>query len=128
MADVFEFPAQDMTWLHGQIGMFPFQSLNSGHFVGAQGCFAPCGPLLSRPIELINVSNLLIGLWVGFGGQIVAYQVRLQSPFFSSRAACRGEMNPTIPRFTNSSAISRPVHWRIGRPAFSGASPAICSI
>jgi len=33
-----------------------------------------------------------------------------------------------MPRFTISSAISRPVHWLMGRPACSGASPAICSI
>lgn len=43
---------------------------------------------------------------------------------FKSLVACRGEMVSTIFRLINSSAISRPVHWLMGRPDFSGASHA----
>lgn len=46
---------------------------------------------------------------------------------FKSLAACLGEMVSTIFRLTISSAISRPVHWLIGRPDFSGGSHANAS-
>ena len=36
-------------------------------------------------------------------------------PLFPRRAACRGEICLIIPRRITSSAISRPVHWLIGR-------------
>jgi len=54
--------------------------------------------------------------------------VGLQIPFLSSRAAWRPEMVGTIPRLTISAAISRPVHWLIGRPAALGASHARATI
>lgn len=43
---------------------------------------------------------------------------------FKSLAACLGEIVSTILRAIISSAISRPVHWLIGRPDFSGDSQA----
>lgn len=46
---------------------------------------------------------------------------------FKSLAACLGEMVSTIFRLTISSASSRPVHWLIGRPDFSGGSHANAS-
>jgi hypothetical protein len=48
-------------------------------------------------------------------------------PLFKSLAACLGEMVSTIFRFINSAASSRPVHWLIGRPDFSGGSHANAS-
>jgi hypothetical protein len=41
--------------------------------------------------------------------------VWLEIPFFNRRAACRGEICFTMPRAMTSSAISRPVHWLMGR-------------
>jgi hypothetical protein len=46
---------------------------------------------------------------------------------FKSLAACLGEMVSTIFRLIISSAISRLVHWLIGRPDFSGGSHANAS-
>jgi hypothetical protein len=46
---------------------------------------------------------------------------------FKSLAACLGEIVSTIWRAIISSAISRPVHWLIGRPDCSGASQANAS-
>jgi hypothetical protein len=40
------------------------------------------------------------------------------------RAAWRGEIRSTIPRFMTSAATSRPVHWLIGRADFAGVSHA----
>jgi len=42
--------------------------------------------------------------------------MRLETPFFSRRAAWRGEICSTMPRAFSSSAISRSVHWLIGHP------------
>lgn len=47
---------------------------------------------------------------------------------FKSLAACLTEIWSTMFRAIISSAISRPVHWLIGRPDFSGASHASASI
>lgn len=46
---------------------------------------------------------------------------------FKSLAACLGEIVSTMLRAIISSAISRPVHWLIGRPDFSGDSHASAS-
>ena len=46
---------------------------------------------------------------------------------FKSLAACLGEILSTMLRAIISSAISRPVHWLIGRPDLSGASHANAS-
>lgn len=46
---------------------------------------------------------------------------------FKSLAACRGEIVSTMLRAIISSAISRPVHWLMGRPDFSGDSHASAS-
>jgi len=50
--------------------------------------------------------------------------MRLKIPLFRSRAAWRGEIASTMPRRVTSSAISRAVHWLIGRPDAGGASQA----
>lgn len=46
---------------------------------------------------------------------------------FKSLAACLGEMVSTIWRLIISSAISRPVHWLMGRPASAGGAQANAS-
>lgn len=128
MADVLKLAMQHMPWLHGQVGVFRFQGLDTGHFIGAHNRFSTCSAFLRRLIQMIDVRDFLVRLRIGFGIQPITHQVWLKPPFFSSRAAWRAEMRSTMPRFINSSAISRPVHWLIGRPAFSSASHANCSI
>jgi hypothetical protein len=54
--------------------------------------------------------------------------MRLEVPLLSSRAAWRGEMVATMPRAVISSAISRLLHWLIGRPAVIGAAQARATI
>src|SRR4030067_340225 len=128
MPNVFKLPAFDLARRHRQTWVFSFQGLNAGHFIGTQHGFALCYQFWSLLIQRIDVIHLLIEPLIRFLGQPVTDQVRLEAPFLSSREACRAEIVSTIPRFTSSSAISRPVHWLIGRPDFSGFSQAICSM
>jgi hypothetical protein len=44
------------------------------------------------------------------------------------RAAWRGEICSTIPRFMTAAATSRPVHWLIGRADSAGVSHARATI
>ncbi len=50
--------------------------------------------------------------------------MRLAIPLLSSRLAWRGEMTAAMPRVRTSSALSRPVHWLMGRPEARGTSQA----
>ncbi len=122
MPNVLEFPAFDFAWSHWQAWMFAFQRLNASHFVRAHHGFAFFCQFWSLVIQLIDVFNLLIEPFILFfvRRQPVTDQVRLETPFLSSRDAWRGEMLAKIPRCTISSAISLPVHWLIGLPDFSG--------
>jgi hypothetical protein len=54
---------------------------------------------------------------VGHRDEPGAEAVRLEALFVSRRTACRGDLCSTMPRAFRSSAIERPVHWLIGRPA-----------
>src|SRR4030066_203122 len=128
MPNGFKLPAFDLARRHRQTWVFSFQGLNAGHFIGTQHGFALFYQFWSVLIQRIDVIHLLIEPLIRFLGQPVTDQVRLEAPFLSSREACRAEIVSTIPRFTSSSAISRPVHWLIGRPDFSGFSQAICSM
>jgi hypothetical protein len=88
-----------------------------------------CGMLFKDVAEVLTSSRRLGSLVVhcadrsyGFLPLLIhrrsqprADQMRLEVPFFKSRAACRGEICATMPRRLTSSAISRPVHWLIGR-------------
>src|SRR5438034_1089027 len=114
MPFVLELSLQDVSALYGQIRVFARKGLDACHFIRTQGRFATLSPFLSGLIDLIDVGDLRVRLRVGFGGQIVAHQMRLEIPFLSKRAAWRREMYATMPRFIISSAISRPVHWLMG--------------
>src|SRR5437764_12595913 len=94
----------------------------------ATGPFALAGSLSRTGIHLTSLTNLLVSLVIGNFRQPVAETVRLKTPFLSRRAACRGEICSTMPWAFISSAISRPVHWLIGRPALAGASQANAAI
>ena len=128
MPGILELTAQDMACLHGQVRMFALQRLHPGQLIGADGAFSSLGPLGGRRVELTPLDNFLAALGIWDGCEPVAEAVRLKPPFFSSRAACRGEICLRIPRAITSSAISRPVHWLMGRPALAGASQAKAAI
>src|SRR3990172_355851 len=128
MPNVFKLPAFNLAWSEWQARMFAFQSLNPGHFVGAHHPFALFRQFGRLLVQRVDVRDLLIEPLIRFRGQPVTDQVRTETLFLSSRDACRGEIVPTMPRFTSSSAISRPVHWLRGRPDCSGFSQASCSI
>ena len=110
MANILEFAPQDMLGLHGQVRVLAFQRLDTCQLIQADHAFPLCGPLGGARIQLTPLDNFLLAPLVRHRGQPVAEAVRLQAPFFSSRAACRGEICWTIPRLITSSAISRPVH------------------
>ena len=128
MPDIFKLASFDLARQHGQPRMFAFQGLHPGHFIGAHHRFAVLAQFGSFLINRIDVFHFFIKPFIWLRGQPVADQVWLDPPFFNSRAACRAEIVSTMPRCIISSAISRLVHWLIGRPAFSGFSHAIATI
>jgi hypothetical protein len=128
MPDIFKLTAQHVAWLHGQIGMLALQGLHSCQFIHADRAFSLFRSLGCLSVELTALHDLLFSLRVFLLVQPIPETVRLEAPFLSSRAACRGEIWLTIPRFFNSSAISLPVHWLMGRPVFAGASQARAAI
>lgn len=128
MPNIFKLTAEHGAWLHGQIGMFALQGLHSGQFIYADRALSLLRSFGGLRIELAPLDDLLFPLRVFLLAQPVAKPVRLEAPFLSSRAACRGEICVTIPRLLSSSAISRPVHRPMGRPVFAGASQARAAI
>jgi len=108
--------------------MFALQGLHPGQHIRADDAFSSLGPLGGRRVELAPLDNFLVPPLIRDCRKPVAEAVRLEPPFFSSRAACRGEICWMMPRAITSSAISRPVHWLMGRPALLGASQANAAI
>ena len=107
---VFKFSAFDLARSQRQPRMFAFQGLHPGHFVGTHDHFSLCSQFRCLLIQRIDVLDLFVEPFIRFRGQPIADPVRLETPFFSKREAWRAEMVSTMPRFTSSSAISRPVH------------------
>ena len=128
MSNVLELAPQHMARLHRQVRMFTLQSLHPSQFIHTDRAFSLLGPFGYACIHLTPLDNFLVPLLIGNLGQPVTEAVRLEAPFLSSRPACRGEICSTMPRAFISSAISRPVHWLIGRPDLAGASHAKAAI
>ena len=110
MPDVFELALQNMARLHGQVGIFALHGLYASQLIQADRAFPILRPFRRAPIQLTPLHNFLVALFIGHLRQPIAEAVRLQTPFLSRCAACRGEICATIPRRMTSSAISRPVH------------------
>jgi hypothetical protein len=108
--------------------MLALKGLDSGQFVATHGALSLLSALCGLPVDFTHVAYL--GLKVGIIGwrQPVTDAMGLQIPLLSSRCAWRGEIVATMPRCMSSSAISRPVHWLMGRPDFSGAAQANATI
>ena len=128
MPKIFKLLPKHMARLYGQIGMFAFQRLHAGQLIHADRSFPLFCPLACLCVDLTSFNDLLCSLRIFFLGQPVPKPVGLEAPFFSSRAAFRGDISVTIPRCVSSSAISLPVHQLMGRPVFAGASQASPSI
>ncbi len=124
VADVLELSAFDLARRHRQSRMLSFQGLYTSQLIRADGSLPLFMPLGRQMIGLADVSHIVTMVGIVGWCQPVANQVWLQIPLFSNRWAWRGEMLSTIPRRMISSAISRPVHWLMGRPDCSGASQA----
>ncbi len=128
MPDVFKLSPQEVSGKHGQVGMFAFQRLHAHQFIHPDGAFSLFRSLSGLGIDLTSLHDCCFSLEIFFLGQPIPKSVRLEAPFLRSRAACRGEICLTIPRVFRSLAISRPVHWLMGRPVFAGASQASATI
>lgn len=128
MSDRLTFPPQDMARKQRHIGVFALQCLHPRHFVHTHGSFPACCSLSRLCVDLTPLHDLRFSLWILFFTQPIPETVGLKAPLLSKRAACRGEIWLTIPRFLSSSAISLPVHWLIGRPVLDGASQAKTAI
>src|SRR5437870_1123652 len=94
-----------MACLHGQVRMFALQRLHPSQLIRADGAFSSLGPFGGHRVELTPLDNFLLALRIWDGREKVSEAVRLEPPFFSSRAACRGEIWWTMPRAITSSAI-----------------------
>src|SRR5512144_2642640 len=128
MADILEFPALHLTWRQRQARVLAFQRLHAGQLIGADHPFALVSPV--RRLSIQGTDVLDFGNEVGLQRrrQPISHPVRLQRPLFNSRAAWRPEICSTMPCCWISAAISRAVHWLMGRPARSGASQASAMI
>ena len=127
MALVFELAAFDLARHHRQARRNALQCLNAGHFIDGD-----------RPVSVIGVGCGLVNrtdvrafavkgrirLW----GQPVTNTMRLEvCLFFKKRPTERCEMFGTRPRRMASSAISRWLHWLIGRSLSDGFSHVIAT-
>ena len=116
--------ARRSTWpgCMGKSGCLRVFRLHASQLIQADRALSLFGSFSSGRIHLASLHNFLVALFIRYLGQPVAEPVGLEPLFLSKRAACRGEICSTMPRAFNSSAISLPVHWLIGRPALAGAS------
>lgn len=128
MPNRLKFPPQNVVRQYGQVRVFALQRLHASQLIHADRTFSLFGSLGGLCIDLTPLHDFLFPLGVLLLGQPVPKPVRLEALFLSSRAACRGEISGTIPRFLSSSAISLPVHWLMGRPVVAGASQARAAI
>src|SRR5712692_825663 len=110
----------------GESRMLALQGLHPGQLVGNDHLFALLGQTGRLLIQGTDCFHCFVPMFIDRRGQPVADQMRLEIPFFNSRAACRGEICLMMPRAITSSAISRPVQWLIGRSF--GCSQAIAII
>ena len=91
-SNIFKLPALDLAWGQEQTRVFAFQGLHPGHFVSTHHDFALFREFWGVLIQLVDVGGLLVKPLICFLRQPVTDQMRLETPFFSSRDACRGEI------------------------------------
>ena len=128
MANVLELTSFHLAGRHRQPWMLALKGLDAGQLVATHGALSLLLVLWRQAVDFTHVRHLGIKVRIIRWRQPVTDAVGLQIPLLSSRWACRGEIVATMPRPMISSAISRPVHWLIGRPDFSGTSQASATI
>src|SRR5437763_9512932 len=102
MAKILKFATFDFSRGQGQTRMLAFKCLHSGEFIGTHGAFSLFGHLRGLLIDLTGRYDGFLALRVRWRGEPIADQMRLETPFFNRREACRGEMCCTMPRCISS--------------------------
>src|SRR6266567_7501974 len=126
MTHILELAPLDFTGSERQSGMLALSGLHTSQLVSAHAHFALLCQLWGLLIQATDGFDRFLLVRILRRGQPIADQMRLEIVFFNNRAACRGEICATMPRRMTSSAISRPVHWLIGRSF--GCSQAMATI
>src|SRR5919202_1165246 len=128
MPNVRELAALDLARRQRQARRLALQRLHPCQFIRAHRAFALLHTRWRLTIDRTDGADRLGQLLILWRGQPIAAQMRLEIPFLSRRAAWRGESLGRMPRLMTSSAISRPVHCEMGRPASVGVSQARATI
>jgi hypothetical protein len=76
--------------------MLALQRLHPGQLVQANRAFPLFGSLRGLGVHLTPFTNFLVPLFIGNFCQPIAEPMRLNPPFLSKRAACRGEIREGV--------------------------------
>ena len=68
MADIFKLLALDFARSHRQVKSLAFQGLNPRHFIGGNRAFALLGSADGRQVQISDLPDLLVKVFVFFGG------------------------------------------------------------
>src|SRR5947209_18461685 len=126
MTEIFKFASLHFSRSQRQSRMFALQGLDACQFISTYRPFALLSQLGGLVIDLTDGYDGFFAMRISRGREPIADQMRLEIPLFNTRAAWRGEIVGRMPRRITSSAISRPVHWLIGRSL--GCSQAMATI
>src|SRR5215204_1046971 len=119
---IFELTPLDFARRHRQSRCDALQRLNAGHLVDRNRTMGLIGFGRSL-VHFADVGALGVECRIGLRGQPVPNPMRLKVGFFfKNRPTERCEICGMMPRRINSSAISRWLHWLIGRSLSSGSS------
>ena len=64
MPDVLKFPPQDVSWEHGQVGVFALQGLHAGQLIYADRAFSLPGSRVRLCVDQAAIDDLLFPLRV----------------------------------------------------------------
>ncbi len=117
---------QALTRSQRQAWVLALKSLYPSQLVGAHHSLSLLCQGRSLLVQTTYVTDFFIKLLILSRSQPIAYQVWFDVPLCNTRAAWRGEILSTMP--TISSAISRLLHWLMGRSERLGASHATATI
>ena len=125
VAAILELAPLDLARLHRQSRRGALQGLNAGHLVDRDRAMAVVGTGRGV-VDLADVGAFGVKGRIGFRRQPIAKAMRFEvGLFFKKRPTERCEMLGTRPRRIASSAISRWLHWLIGRSLSDGLSQVI---
>src|ERR1051326_453421 len=87
MADIFKLAPFDFAWKQRQTGMFAFEGLDPGQLIGTDRSFSLLSQARSLFIQRTHGFDRFLPLRILRRRQPIADQVRLEIPFFNTRAA-----------------------------------------